>query len=85
MFASILSVWMDGSQDPAPQRAWTDELWEKIRDEGSGAYVNFLESEGNDRTLDAYPDETYARLAAIKQVYDPENLFRRNQNIQPRG
>ncbi len=85
LFASILSVWMDGSQDPAPQRAWMEELWRKIRDEGSGAYVNFLESEGNDRTLDAYPDETYARLAAIKQVYDPENLFRRNQNIQPRG
>jgi FAD/FMN-containing dehydrogenase len=32
---------------------------------------------------EAYPPATYARLAAIKRQYDPENLFRFNQNIHP--
>ena len=85
LFAAIIGIWVDGSQDPAPHREWTEELWEKVRGEGTGVYVNFLQWEGDDRTRDAYPRETYARLAAIKQLYDPQNFFQRNQNIQPRG
>jgi len=83
-FVAILGLWTD-AEGAAPQRAWTAGLWAKIRDESAGAYVSFLESEGDDRTRAAYPDRTYARLAAIKQIYDPENFFRRNQNITPRG
>lgn len=83
-FVAILGLWTD-AEGAAPQRAWTADLWAKIRDESAGAYVSFLESEGDDRTRAAYPDRTYARLAAIKQIYDPENFFRRNQNIAPRG
>jgi FAD/FMN-containing dehydrogenase len=47
------------------------------------AYVNFLSLEGPDRVRAAYPGATWERLAAIKQRYDPENLFRLNQNIPP--
>ncbi len=83
-FVAILGLW-SGAEEEAPQRAWTADLWAKIRDESAGVYVNFLESEGDDRTRAAYPDRTYAHLAAIKQIYDPENFFRRNQNIAPRG
>ena len=32
---------------------------------------------------DAYPAATYARLAEVKRLYDPTNLFRYNQNIEP--
>lgn len=84
-FVAILGIWMDPAADPAPHRNWTEKLWSRIRSEGMGAYVNFLESEGEDRTRDAYPAETYRRLALIKQVYDPKNFFQRNQNIRPRG
>ncbi len=44
-----------------------------------GAYLNFTE----DRVRDAYGAAKYARLVALKDRYDPENLFRLNQNIRP--
>ena len=45
------------------------------------AYVNFLGDEGAART--SYGLETYTRLVALKQEYDPTNVFRLNQNIEP--
>jgi hypothetical protein len=49
----------------------------------TGAYVNFVGSERQSRVADAYPAETYARLSHVKRRYDPTNLFKVNQNIQP--
>ncbi len=84
-FLAIIAVWLDPSEDRAVHSAWTEALWEKIRHEGSGVYVNFLENEGKERIGEAYPPLTYARLAKIKRYYDPENLFRFNQNVTPRA
>jgi hypothetical protein len=47
-----------------------------------GVYVNFMPEDETDRTMGAY-GANYDRLAAIKAKYDPHNLFRMNQNIQP--
>ena len=47
-------------------------------------YVNNLSSEGEDRVREAY-GSNYDRLAAIKAIYDPTNLFPANQNIRPRA
>lgn len=80
---SLIAVWLDSSEDPELHRAWVVAAWEKTRHEGSGAYVNFLEQEGAARIADAYPPATLARLRAIKRVWDPENVFRLNQNIAP--
>lgn len=82
-FVAIIGLWLDPAADPAPHQAWTAALWEQIRHEGHGVYVNFLEEEGDRRVRDAYPPATYARLAAIKRHYDPTNLFRFNQNVPP--
>ena len=49
----------------------------------TGVYVNFLMEEGQERVRDAYGPEKYERLQALKRQYDPENLFRLNQNIPP--
>jgi hypothetical protein len=49
-----------------------------------GAYVNMMMDEGQERVRASYGDN-YDRLARIKATYDPQNLFRVNQNIEPRA
>jgi hypothetical protein len=44
-------------------------------------YGNFLGDEGPARVREAYPGRTWDRPVAVKRRYDPDNLFRRNQNI----
>ena len=50
-------------------------------DETGRAYVNFLGD--TDEAESAYGQETYARLVALKDEYDPTNVFRLNQNVVP--
>jgi FAD/FMN-containing dehydrogenase len=80
---AVIGLWLDAAEEVARHSAWTESLWQTIRPEGSGVYVNFLEEEGADRVRDAYPPATFARLVEIKRVYDPQNMFRFNQNIPP--
>jgi FAD/FMN-containing dehydrogenase len=47
-----------------------------------GAYVNFMMDEGEDRVKASFRDN-YSRLSAVKREFDPDNLFRVNQNIRP--
>jgi FAD/FMN-containing dehydrogenase len=82
-FVAVIGLWLDADEDAAVHEAWTAALWQTIRHEGCGVYVNFLEVEGPDRVREAYPPATYALLAAIKWRYDPRNLFRFNQNVSP--
>lgn len=84
-FVSIIGLWLDPTEDPRPHQQWSEDLWQKIKGDGRGAYVNFLEREGEQRIRQAYPGNTYDRLVDVKTVYDPENLFQFNQNIKPRG
>lgn len=74
--------------DPDPQNreritAWCKQYWEAVHPySAGGAYVNFLMDEGQERVQATYGGN-YARLAALKQKYDPDNVFRVNQNIRP--
>ena len=54
-----------------------------IEQEDKGAYVNFVADEGEERVRAAYPGATWDRLREIKRRYDPDNVFRRNQNVPP--
>jgi FAD/FMN-containing dehydrogenase len=77
-----VAAFYTGPQDREAKTAWVEDLTDALRD-GTAAYVNFVNDEGEARIHDAYPDATYARLAAIKRRYDPDNVFRRNQNVEP--
>jgi FAD/FMN-containing dehydrogenase len=65
------------------REAWVSEFAEALRQSDDGAYVNFLYDEGEARIRAAYPGATWDRLRSIKAKYDPNNLFRLNQNIPP--
>ncbi len=74
--------------DPAKKdvlRDWAVGYWEAVHPFSSGgAYVNFMMDEGQERVQASYRGN-YDRLAEIKARYDPNNLFRVNQNIRPKG
>ena len=80
---TLIANWLD-PRDSRPHLAWLERFWAAVRPFGSGVYVNFLGVEGEARIREAYPPETYRRLAAVKRRYDPTNFFRLNQNVTPR-
>ncbi|SMO96833.1 FAD/FMN-containing dehydrogenase [Geodermatophilus aquaeductus] len=67
----------------AEQRQWARDYWTALAPFHTGVYVNFLMEEGGGRVRQAYGEEKYRRLAALKRAYDPANLFRLNQNVPP--
>jgi FAD/FMN-containing dehydrogenase len=72
--------------DPANKELitdWTRRYHDALHPHGAGgAYVNFMMDEGQERVQATYRGN-YERLARIKRRYDPDNLFRVNQNIRP--
>jgi FAD/FMN-containing dehydrogenase len=62
---------------------WVTGLAGELRQSDGGAYVGFLADEGEERVRAAYPGGTWDRLVEVKRRYDPENVFRGNQNIPP--
>jgi FAD/FMN-containing dehydrogenase len=59
-------------------------IWAELAPHMNGAYANFLTTATAEDVAAVYPDDTYHRLAAVKQEYDPANLFARNHNVPPR-
>lgn len=65
--------------------AWVRGYWEAIRPHSeAGGYVNFMAEGDGDRIADNY-GTNYPRPVEVKRRWDPENLFRMNQNIDPAG
>jgi FAD/FMN-containing dehydrogenase len=71
------------AEDRPTQDAWADGFAADLRQGDPGVYVNFLSDEGPGRVREAYPETTWDRLVEVKRRYDPDNLFRLNQNIPP--
>jgi FAD/FMN-containing dehydrogenase len=79
----FLSIWPDPA-DNERNIAYTRAIATAMKPWTTGrAYLNFIGDEGLGRVEAAYGPERYARLQAIKAVWDPTNLFRHNQNIPP--
>jgi FAD/FMN-containing dehydrogenase len=78
-----IAIFYEGEHDRAARAEWVDEFSGWLAGDDQAAYVNFLADEGEARIRAAYPHGAYERLAAIKRRYDPDNVFRSNQNIPP--
>ena len=63
------------------ERDWSRTFWSALEPHQTSVYVNFLMEEGEARVREAYGAQKYDRLKALKRRYDPENVFRLNQNI----
>ena len=79
---NVIATWFD----PAATEhhiQWARGLWQALQPYATaGVYGNFLGNDGDTQSQAVF-GANYARLAAIKQQYDPTNFFRLNHNILP--
>ena len=84
--ATWAQVMVGVDPDPANNEktiSWAKSYYDALHPySAGGAYVNFMMDEGEERVKATYGDN-YERLVAIKNKFDPDNLFRVNQNIKP--
>jgi FAD/FMN-containing dehydrogenase len=76
--------WPPSDPDGERHRAWSRAGSEALRGESAGIYANFISDEGSAGVEAAY-GARLARLTAVKDRYDPDNVFRHNANIPPSG
>jgi FAD/FMN-containing dehydrogenase len=82
-FTFNINAATEGEKGFDREREWVRTFWADLEPHQTTVYVNFLMEEGEDRIRQAYGEEKYDRLKALKRRYDPDNFFRINQNIRP--
>ncbi|MDX6720189.1 MAG: hypothetical protein QOJ63_2443 [Solirubrobacteraceae bacterium] len=84
-FACVIAgMWPDPADNERNTR-WVRDYWDAIHPHSElGGYVNFMAGDDQHRIRDNYRGN-YERLLEVKRRYDPDNLFRMNQNIDPEG
>jgi FAD/FMN-containing dehydrogenase len=82
-FTFNITAMTEGPDGFDQERAWARGLWSALETHHTSVYVNFLMEEGEERVRQAYGAKKYDRLKALKRQWDPENVFRLNQNIPP--
>ena len=82
--ASALAIWT-GTDADAEHIAWARTYTAAIAPHATGAeYINYMaDNAGSDRLRAVYGEAKFARLRRLKAQYDPNNVFRFNQNIEP--
>jgi FAD/FMN-containing dehydrogenase len=80
---NVAAIYDPSTSERSEHCAWARRLSAELDDGDPGAYAGLLADEGEQRIRAAYPRATWDRLAAVKATYDPNNVFRLNQNIPP--
>jgi FAD/FMN-containing dehydrogenase len=78
----LIANWRPGDPDGERHLTWVRQGWERLRPHSAGQFATFLSDEGPAGIHAAYGDRL-ARLTALKDRYDPSNVFRLNANIPP--
>jgi FAD/FMN-containing dehydrogenase len=82
-WVGVESQWTEPERDDEFV-AWSREAWDALKPfTTAGTYVNDLVETSEALARAAYGDAKYDRLVALKRAYDPDNVFRLNQNIRP--
>ena len=82
-WSMVIAAVSPDPKDAAALRTWGRSYWEAIHPFNlQSAYVNFMDADEADNRVQLSYGDNYKRLAAIKAKYDPNNLFRVNQNIE---
>ncbi len=79
---SVIAAWSPPDPDGEAHRAWVREGWQALAPHAAGVYANFLSDEGAAGLRAAY-GARLERLTAVKERWDPDNVFRFNANIPP--
>ena len=79
---NIHTRWQNASDDERCL-SWARAIHSATQEFAQGVYVNFISQEGEERVKDAYTAQVWNRLVEVKKNWDPNNLFRINQNIKP--
>jgi FAD/FMN-containing dehydrogenase len=83
MMINVAAIYDPSTSERSEHAAWVRGLSAELDDGDPGAYAGLLADEGEQRVRAAYPGATWERLTAVKAIYDPDNVFRLNQNIPP--
>jgi FAD/FMN-containing dehydrogenase len=80
---AVTATFVPANMSEEQAHSMTQAAWCPLEPYSRGAYLNFLTDASASNIAKVYPSTTYARLASIKAIYDPDNVFNQNQNIKP--
>jgi FAD/FMN-containing dehydrogenase len=85
-FSMVIAAISPDAKDAEALKTWGRAYWGAIHPFNlEGAYVNFMDADEAENRVELSYGDNYKRLASIKAKYDPNNLFRVNQNIKPKA
>jgi FAD/FMN-containing dehydrogenase len=80
----VKGMWAPDERNANAYRQWVRDAWQQLRHYSTGAtYINFQTADEDESRVHAAYGANLPRLQAIKNKYDPLNLFRVNRNIRP--
>ena len=82
LFVNIAAMYMDPAETDTHD-AWVAGVADSLGKGEAGGYIGFLGDEDEATVHASYPGATWDRLRELKRRYDPDNLFRLNNNIPP--
>lgn len=80
---AIVSQWTN-QEDSDANIKWAREVYDAMEPYyTSGVYVNYLDDDDTSSHIQSAYGQNFERLQAVKDLYDPENIFHLNQNVAP--